>query len=162
MKIVNERLFLKYAIPCSTVLIKRGSVSKNLMRSVKTDLVSGKPIKTDIRKIFKVAYIMCSIIAKKMGKNEIDDEVIRKYFWLEHEKAIKWRMKIHKDIDVKSCLCYLARIVKSGKSIMAKTSSCIVKVKNDFVPEIKNGDLAVIHYDYIVEKISDEDFKKFK
>lgn len=155
----SKMLFLKYAIPCGNVLVRRRSLSKARLDKLKSKLLRGEEIK-DIEKIFKIAAGMCYIIAKKMKKKKIDKAVIRKYFWDEHSSAIEWRHKIYKDFDKKLCKVYPGKIIKAGKSAVVKTPIGKRKLRSDFVPGLRINDLVTVHYDYIIEKLTKGEFKR--
>ena len=112
LPIKDKELFLRYAIPCGDVLVKRGELRHDLLQELNDSVANGQEIDMPVGKIFKVASRMCTILAKRMGKSEIDAEVIRRYFLLEHEKAIEWRKKLRPDISVKDCLVYPGKVLK--------------------------------------------------
>lgn len=156
----SKELFLKYAIPCGHILVSRGKISKERLGKLKARLLKGEGIK-DVEKVFKTAAGMCYIIANNMGKKMIDRAVIRKYFWYEHSRAIEWRHSIYKDFDKKLCKVYPGKVIKAGKKAIVKTPIGKRKLKKDFMPDLMKNDLVTVHYDYIIEKISESEFKRF-
>jgi poly-beta-hydroxyalkanoate depolymerase len=80
LPIKNKELFLRYAIPCGEVLVRRGELQNDILEELSQSVSEGKEIRIPIEKIFKVASRMCTILAKQMRKKEIDEEVIRRYF----------------------------------------------------------------------------------
>jgi hydrogenase maturation factor len=95
-----------------------------------------------------------------MGKSKIDKAVIRKYFWNEHSKAINWRHKIYKDFDKKLCKVYPGKAISIDKKAIVLTPLGKTILKKDFVADIKVGDFVTVHYDYVVEKITNAEFRK--
>jgi len=129
MKIKDRLLFLKYALPCAGTLVQRGKISQKSINTAIKQVASDRSPKRNIEKIFKVANKECARIAKKMHKESIDSEVIRRYFLFEHDKVITERFKLMRDFNPSECRVYSGRIIKTG------------------------GKLAVlVHYYYIVEK----------
>ena len=95
MKITDRDLFLKYAIPCGHVLVKRGDLKQETLDRIRDKVVFKQEVREDLEDIFPIAVRMCKLLAKKSGKSVIDQEVIRDYFWHEHPKAVEWRKKIN-------------------------------------------------------------------
>lgn len=161
LPIKDKELFLRYAIPCGEVLVKRGELKEELLKNLNDSVANGRKIDVPVEDIFKVASRMCTIIAKRMGKKEIDENVIRKYFLLEHEKAIIWRKKIYPDIDIKRCRVYPGKVLKIDfDGALVKTQLGEKMLRNDFSPDLKKGEWVSTHYDYISEKIKAEHVKR--
>ncbi len=154
LPVKNKELFLRYAVPCGEVLVKRGDLRKELLKKLHDSVMYGQDIDLPVERFFPVASKMCTILAKKMGKKAIDDEVIRKYFLIEHEKALLWRKQIKPDINIKDCRVYPGRVIKiySGKALV-KTPMGEVMLRTDFVKNLKPRDWVTKHYDYVIEKI---------
>ena len=159
LPIENKRLFLRYAIPCGEVLVRRGTLDPGTLEKLKNGILYNRDVKIDVASLFPVASRMCTIIARRMGKDVIDDEIIRRYFLFEHEKAIKWRAKIYPDISVRECMVYPARVLKTGEEIVINTvdGERVIKTLD---PEVRRGDFVVTHYDYISERVPNETAKK--
>ena len=154
LPIKDKELFLRYAIPCGRVLVKRGELEKGLLERLGSSVKTGKEIEIPVENVFRVATSMCSIIAKRTGKNEIDAEVIRRYFLLEHEKAIKWRQQIRPELKVSECLVYPGRVIKiDSQGIIVKTKLGEKTFRGDFIERLQKNDWVSVHYDYISEKI---------
>jgi len=156
LPIKNRELFLKYAIPCGEVLVRRGELRDDLLKRMNDDVSHGQASRDiKIENIFRVASRMCTILARKMNKTEIDDEVIRSYFMKEHEKAIKWRQEVHPDLKLKDCLVYPGRVIEAGDSeALIKTPLGEALFRNDFDRKLEPGDRVSTHYDHVSEKIS--------
>jgi len=156
LPIANKKLFLQYAIPCGQVLVKRGTLDSKLLESLRKDVVSDKDIDLDISSLFPVASKMCTIIAKNMGRDIIDDDIIRRYFLIEHEKAIRWRAQIFPDISLKECFVYVGKVIKADEKTIVKTQNGERVLDNNLWTELKKGDFITTHYDYVAERIPPE------
>lgn len=153
MEISDKTLFLRYAIPCGHVLVKRGDLKQEDLDRVKKQVLRGEEVQEDIENLFPIAVRMCKLLAKQSGKEVIDEDVIRQYFWHEHRKAVEWRASIYPDLPKEECLTCPARVLKAGRKPLVKTTHGRVFAKTDFVPSLKRDDWVILHYDYIVEKI---------
>ncbi len=154
LPIKDKELFLRYAIPCGEVLVGRGELRHEVLQKMNDSVAHGQEIDMPVENIFKVASRMCTILAKQMGKSEIDEEVIRRYFMLEHEKAIKWRKQIRPDIKVQECMVYPGRVLKIDfDKAIVRTPLGEAMLRNEFTPDLRKGDRVSTHYDYISEKI---------
>jgi hypothetical protein len=161
LPIRNRELFLRYAIPCGEVLVDRGELKGELLRQLNDSVRNRQGIDVPIEGVFKVAARMCTILAKQMGRNEIDDEVTRRYFLIEHEKAIKWRKQVRPDLKVKDCLVYPGRILRiNPEGTLVKTKLGEKLFRNDFAQGLKKRDWVSVHYDYVSEKIKADHVNK--
>jgi hypothetical protein len=155
LPIKNKELFLKYAIPCGEVLVRRGEIEPEILENLRKSVECGDNIEIDVAEFFPVAARMTTILAKRMGKKEVDEEIIRRYFLLEHEKAIRWRMKIHPDVKIRDCMVYPGRVLKIySDSVLVKTLLGEIFLRNDFNNNLKIKDWVSTHYDYVSEKIN--------
>lgn len=162
LPIKDKELFLRYAIPCGGVLVDRGSVSQKTMDQLKGDLLSGRPIGQDLGKIFQVGVRMLNLLAYRRGKTAIDQNTIRRYFWFEHPDCVREQAKTHPDVVPEQCIVLPARVLKAGKETLVRTPLDDRKVKQDFVPDIKPGEWVMVHYSYIVERITEKQAKWLK
>ena len=165
LPIKNRELFLKYAIPCGEVLVGRGELKPDLLMNLDSLISNGQEVDFPIEDVFKVASRMCTILAKHMGKTVIDDEVIRRYFLVEHEKAIRWRKQVKPDIILKECMVYPGKVKQvdenEGRAVV-QTPLGEALLKSNFLPGIREGDLVSTHYDRIAEKLKPEYLRKMK
>jgi hydrogenase maturation factor len=160
LPIVDKELFLRYAIPCGEVLVNRGSLDPKLLKKAERIVTDGKTANIDSGKMFPTAAKMCTLIAHKMGKKAIDAAVIRRYFLFEHEKAVRWRMKLYPDVAPEKCIVFPARVLRSGELLLVNTPSGKKILDTRFAPEVKRGDWVATHYSYASEKIPSETAKK--
>lgn len=163
MKIEDRMLFLRYALPCAGTLIRRGNVTQqyvdNLIKSVSNDI---EP-EGSAEKMFIVANAMCNHFAREMKKRSIDSEVIRRYFLIEHSRVVDERYELMKDFDPVDCKTYLGKVLKvnNGHATL-ETRLGKRSYRTDFVKDLREGDNAVVHWDFVVEKISEALAKKMK
>jgi hypothetical protein len=154
LPIRDKELFLRYAIPCGEVLVRRGEVRGELLNRLNEAVKNRTELDYPPEEVFKVATRMCTIIAKQMGKKEIDAEVIRRYFLVEHENAIRWRQQVRPELKLEECLVYPGRVLRIGDgNVLVKTPLGERLFRNDFAEGIKVNDLVSVHYDYIAEKL---------
>jgi hydrogenase maturation factor len=158
-----KMLFLKYALPCSETLVKRGVISQNYRKKLIKVVFLNKKIPENSEKKFKTANIMCEKIAKKLGKKAIDEVIIRKYFLFNHDKAIKSRYKIFKDFDSLLCRTYSGKVIKlKNRNALIETIIGKRSYKTIFVPKLKIGNYVVVHRNFVVEKIDENLAKKLE
>jgi len=159
MEIKDKRLFLKYALPCGKILVKRGWIKQKYLDDMLEMVVKNKPININLKGVFVVASSVCSLIAMKRGKEFIDSGVIRDYFWNEHDYMVDKRFGEMGDFDPEECRIYPGRVLKVEEKANVMTSKGEGSYRKDFVPDIKEGNFVVTHYDFIVEKINEETSK---
>ncbi len=160
MRITDRDLFLRYAVPCGDVLVKRGVLGQETLDSIREKVIKGERVEEDLEEIFPMAVRMCRLLAKRAGKGVIDPGVIRDYFWHEHAKAVEWRASIYPDLPKEECLTYPARVLKPGRNPLVETPLGKRGAKTDFVKDLKRDDWVMLHYDYIVEKIPWEEAER--
>ncbi|MEM7816890.1 MAG: hypothetical protein QXZ20_03180 [Candidatus Aenigmatarchaeota archaeon] len=151
---INKYLFLRYALPCAEELIKRKEVTKEYVEEIKDCLKSNKKIKEDYIKIFKIAYSYCKEIGKKIKRDAMDEEVIRKYFWFEHDKVVDI---LGSKLDCKVFPGKIEKIEGEGAVVITPIGKRIYSL--EFARGIKEKDFVTLHYNYVVEKISKKDAK---
>ncbi len=154
MMVEDPELFLRYAIPCGNVLVRRGCLDKRVLNKLENGVVLERSFRGDVSRFFPVASKLCQYIASQLGKEKIDSEVIRRYFLIEHKKAVLWRAKHFPDINVKECIVYPGRVINIIKDkIEVNTPAGRKIVKNIFIPEVNKNDWVTVHYDFACERI---------
>lgn len=157
MKIEDRLLFLKYALPCASTLVKRKKVTQEYVEELMHLVSDGKVPKENAESMFKVANAMCDSIATRMGKTAIDAEVIRQYFLLEHNKVVDDRYELMGDFNPMDCKTYAGKVLEiSDGSAIVETRLGRKKYKNLFAKGVKKGDVVAVHFSYIVEKIDNK------
>jgi hypothetical protein len=163
LPIKDRELFLRYAIPCGEVLVRRGEVREELLAKLNDAVKNGQEVGIPIENVFRVASRMCTIIAKHMGRKEIDDEVIRRYFLVEHENAILWRKQVRPELKLEECLVYPGRVLKvAHDGILVKTPLGEKLFRDDFAQDLRPRDWVSVHYDYVSEKLSESHVNRMK
>ena len=161
MEIEDRLLFLKYALPCAGTLVKRGIVSQEHVDNLIELVSKGKLPEDNAENIFKVANAMCSVIAMRMGKKKVDSEVIRRYFLREHDKVVEERFEQMRDFNPDDCKTHSGSVVGvRGGFATVETSLGRKGYRDDFVKDLKEGDKVVVHYGFIVEKLSERMIKE--
>ncbi len=93
MDIVDKLIFLRYSAPCIDDFVMQGLMTRDYANEIleatkRCEVLPNSEIQFDL------AYLMCERVAKKLGKEVIDTEVIRSYYLILHNKLLK----IHKPI----------------------------------------------------------------
>lgn len=162
MEISDLKLFLRYSLPCADTLVKRGWVERDIVElELENAAITGSIPNIDVRDIFTVAFARCSLVAKQMGKDSIDKDVIRKYFWEKHDEAIAEQHKQMGDFDKVECRITHGT-VKSVSPLIVEVDGNEKTCQNQYRLDISEGDHVVIHYSRLVEKISDSQFNEFE
>jgi len=152
-----EIFFLKYAYPCSFVLLLRKEITKKehelLYKSVKEEKLHLS--KEKIEKIFWRPMRILESISNL--------ESIEKYWRFDHNFYLKEKeFKDFEESFLEHCLVIPCEVVsvKGGKA-MVKSPFLRRKInlKTDFVT-VKPGDKVTKHYDYLCEKISEGLYKE--
>jgi hypothetical protein len=154
-----EIFFLKYAFPCSFVLLSRGEIDskehKLLYKSTKEEKLY-LPIE-NVEKIFWRALEFVGSIS--------DLNSAQKYWWFDHNKHLKTK-KI-KNLDeklLKECMvipCEVISVSEDRASVKSPFLSKIIELKTDFV-DVRPGDKVTKHYDYLCEKIPESLYSKIE
>ncbi|MEM3555257.1 MAG: HypC/HybG/HupF family hydrogenase formation chaperone [Candidatus Micrarchaeia archaeon] len=160
MKVVNKKLFFLYAHPCGDVLVRRGSMSREVLERIRSNLKEGGEVK-ESPELFKVAYKLQCMLAEEMGKKEIDEEVIREYYWRKHDEHVMEESRVMKDVIPVLCRVFPAKVVKlEGEEGVVETPVGRRKVNIEFIPNVCVGDFLTVHYSYACERIDEDEFKK--
>jgi len=152
-----EIFFLKYAFPCSFVLLLRKEITKKehnlLYKSTKEEKLY--LTKEKIEKIFWRPM--------KFLKSLSNLDKIERYWRFDHNIHLK--KGEFKDFDrslIKHCMVIPCEVVKVKKNVVEVKSPFLkknIELKSDFV-KVDVGDKVTKHYDFICEKISEETYKK--
>jgi len=159
LKVVNKKLFFLYAHPCGDVLVQRGSMGRKVLERIRKSLKEGRVVESP--EVFKVAYKLQCMLAEEMGKKEIDEEVIREYYWRKHDEHVMEESKEKNDVIPERCIIFPAKVVeKEGEEAVVETPVGKRNVNIEFVPNVCVGDFLTVHYSYACEKIDESEFKK--
>lgn len=84
-----KSLFFRYAIPCARVFVKRKIINQKEFDELVEYVSNSKQIPESAENNFKLALRMCDRVANGLGKTKIDEEVVRRYFWFDHDGVAK-------------------------------------------------------------------------
>ena len=143
MKLADNALFLKYAVPCGSVLVARGTITQQQLDNPTPGM-------------FKVGLFMCGQVAKRLGKKAIDKEAIRQYFWHDHDRHLAEHRRLNKDVDPALCTVYPGEYLGNG---VARLPIGRRKVNISRTPKLKKGDYATVHYHHACEEITKKEFE---
>jgi hydrogenase maturation factor len=164
-KLIAKELFLKYAMPCLVERIRRGEISEEEFEKLCEDLVENKPIPDEkMHTLFPVAMNFIKDSAEKKKKFDgktakIDKEVVRQYFWYDHDEVVRTRMN-----PSRAKYCY----VLPGKVKQVKDNIALVQTPFDErevnISFLGKKDIlkknVTVHYYHACEIISDEEAKE--
>lgn len=157
----DRELFIRYAIPCAGTLVQRGSTTQEVVDDLINRISESRELPENIENMFKVALAMCTLLAKKENKDEIDADIIRKYFLVEHDEIIEKRYKEMGDFDPEKCRTYPGQVIEmKEKTVILKTPKEEKEYKNILIPNLKTGDLVITHWGFVAEKTDIETAKK--
>lgn len=159
-------LFLRYALPsavgregepgsCSGDIISASKADPKLVEQVSRGELPG----IDIRSNFRVAACWCDIIAKELGRESIDDDVIRAYFWFIHDAVIDRRVNAGEKFDSAACRVLFGSISDVDSALgssRVETPFGKIECNTVLVDDPKVGDRVATHFNYITEKVSPE------
>jgi len=153
-------LWFKHAAPCGKIYVKRGVIDEIYFNDLIKAVAKNK-IRKGAEKTFDFALKMCAIEAQRLHKRKIDEEVVREYFWIAHDKAARMRYEKFHDFDLDECIVYPGKVLSIAENKRALVSTPIkdFNYRTDFVPTLKKGNDVTVHYDFIVEIISEENAK---
>jgi len=146
-----EIFFLKYAFPCSFILLLRKEITKEeqelIYRSAREEKLYLP--KNKIERIFWRVF--------KFVKSTSDLKTVQRYWWFDHNKHLKQgKFKDFEERFEKLCMVIPCEILglKNGAIVKSEFFDRTVELKTDFV-DVKPGDKVTKHYNYICEKISE-------
>lgn len=148
----DQNLFLRYAIPCGQVLVKRGKLDEDELDRMIEDVKAQGGTQKDCE-VFEVAMFWCSEAARGAGKKEVDKKIIHTYFFEEHEKAVEEAAAIHPDIKPDLCRVQEGLVMDIDEEGVLKVflPTGMRHVRPDFVPDAKKGSKVSVHYNFACE-----------
>jgi hydrogenase maturation factor len=151
-----EILFLRYAFPCSFVLLSREEITKEehelLYKSAKEE-----NLYLPIEKIESIFWRAIGFVGSIKNM-----QAVRRYWILNHNKILKLKkLNILDEKLLKDCMIIPCEVLSVGKdtAIVKSKIDDYIKLKIDFV-KVKPGDKVTKHYDYACEKISEGLYSK--
>jgi len=144
-----EVYFLRYAFPCSRVLVDvRKTITEEdwlkLKNAVETDTLISRE---KLEQIFPIAIKRL----KEISPDYWNISTIREYFWNRHEEAIS------KDLPAmirRLCPVCKGKIIKQTNEVFkVDLGNGDIRNVNTLYHDAKIGDTVMVHYGYAVEKI---------
>ncbi|MDI6826000.1 MAG: hypothetical protein QMD36_02260 [Candidatus Aenigmarchaeota archaeon] len=146
-----EIFFLKYAFPCSFVLMSRKEITqkehKLLYKSAKDE-----KLYLPLEKIESIFWRAMNFV-----ESITNIQAVRRYWRFEHNKILmSKKSQILDEKLLKECMiipCEVLLIDKDNATVKSEFFDDYIKLKIDFV-NVKPGDKVTKHYSYACEKIS--------
>ncbi len=162
-KLMAKDLFLKYALPCLHNKVEKGEMTEEEMEEAIERFRKGDITDEEINEWFNVA--MPNVVTgainqnkEKKGVAEVDENVVRQYFWYDHDRVVKSRLH---EGDYELCLVLPAKVDKvKGKKAEVEHPFGERTVDTRLVEGVEEGDYMTIHYYFGCEKIGKEEAKK--
>jgi hypothetical protein len=155
-----ERYFLKYAYPCSFVLVEQARISEQKRKELEKKLLNDEKIDRDeLEKIFPAAFKRIKELALVMKKDAWDISVIREYFFGEkHNDFIDKRDGMYAFFGPtfrEICKVHKATVIaRKGNVLTVKYGSVKRNVFATLVPDAKKDDKVTVHLAFAIEKIN--------
>ncbi|HLD02076.1 MAG TPA: hypothetical protein VJC07_00040 [Candidatus Nanoarchaeia archaeon] len=166
-----EILFLKYAFPCTMIILQRKEINQKTFDSLEKSSFSGKPAKREVlEKVYFRAISRMKALAKEKNRDYFSEENIRDYFVTRHNEILDGNFADFQDkgLDIDKnappalkhlCKVFQSTIIKKGFDfyIVEYADNNVVKtrpVSNAILPDAELGDVVTIHYGYAIEKVS--------
>ncbi len=159
-KLIAKNLFLKYALPCLHNKVEKGEMTENEFKEIIERFKQGKITDEEINEWFPVAVpnVVTEAInqrKEKEGIAEVDEDIVRGYFWYSHDQVVKQRKHQGK---VELCLVLPAKIdkIKGPKAKVTHPFGDRI-VDTSLLENPREGDHITIHYYFGCEKINKEE-----
>ena len=158
-EISAERYFLKYAYPCSFVLVDLGKITDKKRKELEKKLLNNEPIdRKELEEIFTAAFRRIKEISKEMKKDYWDLDVIKEYFFGEkHNDFIDKQdgMYVEFSPTIRGlCKVHKAEVVEKREDILTvKYGSIARNVFATLIPDAKVGDKVTVHWAFAIEKV---------
>jgi hypothetical protein len=159
-EIKPEVYFLKYAFPCAFISLQRGKIDKKTYQKLEKGAVKGEELSfKELKKYFPAAFARIENLKSRKGYKKWDIDLIRDYFWNEHNVLIRQKKEDYKYAP--KSLCDLCKVFK-GRVVMADSADhAVVKLENGkkravmtkLTGKLSVGDKVMVHYGYAVERM---------
>lgn len=144
-----ETYFLRYAFPCSRVLVDvRKTITEEEWNILKKAVETDMPLdRTYLEKIFPVAFERL----KKINPDYWNIQTIQEYFWNKHEEAISTDLP---PLIRRLCVVRKGKITKQTRDVFCvNLGNGDVRNVNALYKDAAIGDTVMVHYGYAVEKV---------
>ena len=154
-----ERYFLKYAYPCSFVLVEQARISEQKRKELEKELLGNKPIdRNELEKIFPAAFKRIRQLAEEMKKDAWNLDVIKEYFFGEkHNDFIDQQDGMYSEFSPtirELCKIHKAEVIEKRDNILTVKYNGIARnVFATLTPQVKVGDKVTVHWAFAIEEI---------
>ncbi len=157
-----ERYFLRYSFACAHVLLEQKRITDKEYNELENCVNKDHPMSRErLEHLFPAAFRRIKQVAKDMGKDCWNRDVMKRYFRIEHNKYIDMGDGMYGrmgDIFKDMCKVHEAtikeKIEKKGKEFYKVTYDHKERiVLANLLPDTKIGDKITIHHFYAVEKL---------
>lgn len=154
-----EQYFLKYALPCSYVLVEQKRLSKEQQRNLENKLLNNESIsREELEKSFPEAFRRINELALRSKKDPWSIEVIRKYWIEEHNKYIDKGEGMYSKFSnefKEICKVHKAKVIEIKDNILTVSyDKKTRKVLSNLIPNVKLNKIVTIHQGYAIEILS--------
>jgi len=154
-----EVFFLKYAYPCAFIAQQRGEIDEKQMEELENAAVNEIALPREkLEKIFFRAFRRIETIAKELGKDRWDMDVLKEYFLVRHSGMVEDSFELGKDIPrtlKELCKIHIGEVVEKKNDVLkVRFNDKTRNVLGILVPNAKVGDRVTLHYGYAVEIVS--------
>ena len=153
-----RKIFFAYALPCLEVRVSKGELSIKQAKNIIKSYSSGEELPARMEEYFVRAKERCSKTAEERGKTNIDAEVVRRCFRLEHDKYIDEEAKLNQIRNPNYCRVWPGIVValKDHRHALVRTPKKDRIYRTEFVPNLQEMDLVAVHRDFVSEIITSE------
>jgi hypothetical protein len=156
-------IFMKYAIPCSGTIVSRGKMTREKVDGLTAMVAEGVAPDDGSEKLFPIADAMCNLIARQMGKEEVDVDVVREYFLFRHSQVVDERYELMRDFDPAACRTYPGVVVSAeGGRAVVRTELGEKSYDTVLAKGVGKGENVSVHFDFVVERISEKTAEKMR
>lgn len=161
-----ENFFLRYAFPCAQIIVQRREISDVEYKELERIAINNEKIsKKRLEKVFHRAFEFIESLAKRMNKDKWDIEVIKEYFYNDHNRSICEGEGVYKNAPEmlkELSMVHVATVIKADGEVLTVEYEDTTgnkkqrNVFNSFVPQAKVGDRVRTHYGYAVEVVDSQ------
>jgi hypothetical protein len=155
-----ERYFLRYAYPCSFVLVEQARISEQKRKELEKKLLNNEKIdRVELENLFPAAFKRIKELALAMKKDAWSLDVIREYFFGEkHNDFIDKKDGMYALFGPtfrEICKVHKAEVIARKNNVLTvKYGSVERNVFATLVPDAKKGDKVTVHLAFAIEKIN--------
>ncbi len=153
-----EILFVKYAFPCAFILRQRGEITEAELSSLEDAALHGKILpRPFLERIFFRAFRRIGVLAREMGKEVWEYDVIRSYFVTRHNEIISEGRETYANApeSLRELCMVHESVIQSldGEVLVVKYGEKNRPVNGGMIPSPAVGERVTIHYGYAIERV---------